>query len=706
MNTTKNTIHVLPPEVVDQIAAGEVLERPAHMVKELVENAIDAGATEVRVQFEKGGRYVQVSDNGRGMQKHELALALSRHATSKISSSDELWSLSSFGFRGEALASIASVSRVVLRSRTQHENGVAQNETTEHAHAQEAEPSSQQEVKQEQNQASASAWQLDAQFGKIQAPHPVGGELGTRIIVDELFANTPARLKFLKSDTAESVQIKDVLKAMALSHPQVSFYIKSNKELIFCWPQANFIERAKQVLEVKELHENQYTYEGVQARALLAPPHITARTRRQMWCFVHNRFVQDKTMQAAVLDAYRNLLMHREYPVGVFFLRLPDGEVDVNIHPTKSQVKFRSTQNVFRALNRCVREKLEQAPWLKRLLHNTPEPAQAAPNGPAPNRPTPNVPTPNGPTPSRPADWRNTTAWGQMQQAASSSSALSSAGSGAADADVDIANSTIAPGEVGTHNAIGTPGEADASSEISECSESIQPNEAKPIVNYADAWQEGEAAPKPKQEALIFEDAANAQSQWGQLRALAQLQRTYIVCQTSKAMILIDQHAACERVLFERLWHSWRDKKIKSQYKMIPLSLKMSAEKVESLLKNKNKLSEMGLLIEAVGPENIDITGTPAGVKESVVPQVVESLASDMLKYGTSFAFEHVISDILATMACHSAVRAGQELSVDEMQELLHQMDEHPLSSFCPHGRPVFVEIPFSQLERDFGRKV
>lgn len=657
MNASK--IQILPPEVVDQIAAGEVVERPAHMVKELVENAIDAGATEVRVQFEKGGRCVQVSDNGRGMQKHELALALSRHATSKIATSDELWSLSSFGFRGEALASIASVSRVVLRSRPA-----------------EASATSSQKSSSDKSGVGHLAWQLDAEFGKLRSPHVVGGEVGTRIVIDDLFSNTPARLKFLKSDTAEGVQIKEVLKALALSHPGVSFYIKS-KELIFCWPRASFLERAQQVLEVPELHENKFVYEQVQAHVLVAAPNTTARTRKSMWCFVQNRFVQDKTMQAAVLEAYRNLLMHREYPVGVFFLNLPDGEVDVNIHPTKSQVKFRSSQNAFRALNRCVREKLEQAPWLNTLLSS--EPAQSN---------NPDVPTVSNNRSTqhsegdvvdvkgsahRSAVERPTaeaieqrTAWGQLQQSQS-----------------------LDPQDKGAFN----EGPSDVKS--FEMGVGVQ----KPIVNYAQGIE------KVSSSALGLQEGATS-GQWGGLRALAQVQRTYIVTQTSKAMILIDQHAACERVLFERLWHSWRDKKIKSQYKMIGLNLKMSAEKLECLLSNKAALAKMGFIVEAAGPELLALMGTPAGVRDAVLPGVIEKLADDMLKYGTSFAFEKVISDILATMACHSAIRAGQELTQGEMQTLLEQMDEHPLSSFCPHGRPVFVEIPFSKLERDFGRKV
>ncbi|MCX7979389.1 MAG: DNA mismatch repair endonuclease MutL, partial [Bdellovibrionaceae bacterium] len=274
-------IHVLPPDVVDQIAAGEVVERPAHMVKELIENSLDAGARRIEVDFSLGGRAVQVRDDGSGIDSEDLAKALDRFATSKIRSADDLWRLKSFGFRGEALASISAVSELTMISRPPGAERAARVKST---------------------------------FGRRGAVESVGGDPGTTVVVENLFENVPARLKFLKSSAAEHTQIKNTLKALALSHPQVEFRVREEGKLIFAYSPGARLQRCEQVLEVKPLYEGSAECDGVKATVIFAAPDQVARSAKNIWIFVQNRWVQDRGLQTAVFEAYRGLLMHGEYP--------------------------------------------------------------------------------------------------------------------------------------------------------------------------------------------------------------------------------------------------------------------------------------------------------------------------------------------------------------------------------------------------------
>ncbi|MFZ4405448.1 MAG: DNA mismatch repair endonuclease MutL [Pseudobdellovibrionaceae bacterium] len=327
------SIQILSSEVINQIAAGEVVERPSHLLKELIENSIDATATRIEIYFSQGGRGVEVIDNGQGISEQDLAKSLDRFATSKISNSEDIWQLRTFGFRGEALASIASVSDLLISSRPA-----------------------------EQKQA----YQLRSRFGQKSNLEKTGNLNGTRIKIDNLFENTPARLKFLKSDSAEASAIKNTLKALALSHPAVEFKIQENNDLIFYWPVASSRrQRVQQILEETELFTGQAERQGYHAEAIFSSPHKVFKTSKNIWLFVQNRWVQDRSLQAAVMEAYRNLLMHKEYPLAVVWLDVPLDQVDVNIHPTKSQVKFVDASLAFRAVQASIRDVLETAPWLQ-----------------------------------------------------------------------------------------------------------------------------------------------------------------------------------------------------------------------------------------------------------------------------------------------------------------------------------------------------
>ncbi len=590
-------ISVLSHEVINQIAAGEVVERPSHLVKELVENSLDAGSTKIDVEFSSGGRSVRVSDNGSGIDAAELSLALQRHATSKIVASEDLFALSSYGFRGEALASISAVSKLSLISKKKDK-----------------------------------AYQVENEFGKVSDVVEVGGNQGTTIFVRELFANMPARLKFLKSEVAESTQIKQTLKAFALIHPEIELRVKSEKPLFAYKTQLSMLARAKEVLNTTEIYESEMQLGSVHARILYCSPHVVSGNSKGIWLFVQKRWVQDRTMQAAVIEAYRGLLMHGEYPNVIVDLRIDPSEVDVNIHPTKSNVKFRDTSSVFRVVQRALRQGLETAPWVQ-------------------NQPTYQV----------------------------------------------------------SHEALTAP-ELKNQEKFLGSIELEQTQLRQKVSEPLAAYFARDPAPKSfeKSEPVgisVQNHAAILQKKyWSSFQVLAQAQQTYILAQNASTMVIIDQHAAHERVNYERLMQSWAEKKFEIQDFLFPLSFQIEASLLEGLLLHKVDLEALGFGVEAMGPDHLAVRSAPAILKESAIQKSIEDLAHEISEKGGSFAIEKSIMHIFATMACHSSVRAGQALSSEEMQSLLLQMDEFALSSFCPHGRPVSVEYSFHKLERDFGR--
>lgn len=627
-------IQILSPDVVDQIAAGEVVERPAHLVKELVENSLDAGATHVQVEYSEGGRRVKVIDDGCGIPAAELALALERFATSKIRSSDDIWSLQSFGFRGEALASLAAVSRLTMTSRTASE---------------------------------ATASQLISEFGKKSAIESVGGAPGTTMLVEDLFGNIPARLKFLKTEVGEHAQIRSTLKALALSRPDVEFRFHENGRLTGFYPiAASPRVRAEQVLEVSPLFEGSAERENVKAFAVFAPPSEVARTSRNIWLFAQNRWVQDRGMQAAVGEAYRSLLMHGEYPIAAIWVTTDPSEVDVNIHPTKSQVKFRDNSLVFRAVQASLRSSLEKAPWL----------------------PAAEVREPSSPPAS--------------VEAVFGSGATSAANE--AKAGFVPSNETLRFDDPALQATVFAKKQFDFGQvEDRQRSDSLASNST--ASSRPSTKSSGPALPNfaPTMTAVA---PTTTTGPWSSLDVLGQANLTYMVCQSEKGLVLVDQHAAHERVAFERLMNAWKGGRIDVQEFLFPIAVELPPEKVEALSKAMDDLGRLGLSVELLGPGTVGVRAGPALLKDSVYARVLEKTANDIDEKGGSFSFEKIVGDLCATMACHSVVRAGQALSLDQMRQLLREMDEFPLSSFCPHGRPVSVEIGFTRLEKDFGRIV
>lgn len=638
------SIQILSPEVVDQIAAGEVVERPAHLVKELVENSIDAGATAVHVEYFDGGRTVKVSDNGRGMSPEDLEKSLQRFATSKISKTDDLWALRTFGFRGEALASIASVSRLTLTSRQAGD---------EQAH------------------------QIISEYGKVTFSEKVGGSLGTSILVENLFQNTPARLKFLKSDSAEHTVIKTTLKAMALSHPHVELRIQENGKLISFWPSCdNRKDRVEQVLEIKPLFVGEAEREYVKAYAVFADPHNVAKTSKNIWLFAQNRWIQDRSLQAAVNEAYRSLLMHGEFPIAVVWVELDPAHVDVNIHPTKSQVKFQEPSLAFRAVAASLRNTLEVAPWLSRdqaRLTRRENPSLVDSSHDAyPAAPTENL-----------AFTDSTLGATQFQK-------KDFYFPGSSVKDNSVTYNTLAESREqreATYQAVQS--EANRDSGLVQVSSPIAPL-------GRDFSSHGE--PSQSQE--------EPRGYWSSLEVLGQANLTYIITQAKDKIVFVDQHAAHERVVYEKLMAAWRGGKTEIQDFLFPLAIDMSPEKVEALVSLADEVARLGVYIEPLGPGTVGVKAAPLMIKESILSSVLDKMASEIVDQGGSYSLERAVGDICATMACHSVVRAGQALGLEQMRSLLRDMDAFPLSSFCPHGRPVSVEYPFYKLEKDFGRIV
>lgn len=599
------SIQVLSLDVVNQIAAGEVVERPAHLVKELIENSLDAGSTEVHVEIASGGRLIKISDNGTGINNTELALALTRHATSKIQKTNDLWNLSTFGFRGEALASAAAVSKLTLASKqTQHEQ----------------------------------AFQIISDYGKFSEVLPSSRNCGTEIKIENLFENVPARLKFLKSDASENAQIRNVVKAMALANSQVEFkLIESGKLDLYFAKKTETIERVREVLNCQKLFVHTANRENYKATAYFSSPQDVAKTSKNIWIFAQNRWIQDRGLQAAVMEAYRNLLMHGEYPNVVIHLECDPADIDVNIHPTKSQVKFQNPSLAFRAVQASVRDSLETAPWIENKYDQHFQQKNENANYSIPE--VKNYAFEDTSFVKTQFQNKDFTFQNQFHKPA-------------VDQNAQIANQFIAQN-------------------VSEKFENLK---------------------------------VQKQNYWSTFQVIGQMNLTYIVCQKENQMILVDQHAAHERVAFEKLMRKWQGGDIDQQNYLFPLAMDFSPEKCEAILFYKDDIKKMGIEIEQMGPSTVGIKSAPLFVKESSLPKVFEKLATDTVEFGGSFNLEKSISDLFATMACHSVIRAGQSLSLEEMKELLISMDEFPLSSFCPHGRPVSVEMTFTEIEKMFGR--
>ncbi|HET7922254.1 MAG TPA: DNA mismatch repair endonuclease MutL [Gammaproteobacteria bacterium] len=584
-------IRPLPPQLINQIAAGEVVERPASVLKELIENSLDAGAMRLDVDMEQGGvRLLRIRDDGGGIPREELPLAVARHATSKITSLADLEAVATLGFRGEALPSIASVARLVVTSRTAHEDHGWRMEGDGHGHFTEPAP----------------------------APHPPG----TTFEVRELFFNTPARRKFLKSEATEFSHLETVLRRLALARPDVEIHARHNgRGIMDLSPAIEQGQRDRRVAELlgREFLESAlhltHTVAGLILRGWIARPTFSRSQADLQYFYVNGRMVRDKLLAHAVKLAYHDVLFHGRQPAYVLYLELDPARVDVNAHPAKSEVRFRDSRlvhdYVFRTVEAALRDTTPQA-----------LPALA---GAAASRPT--VTGQAAPQHQRPM------ALGVSEQ-------------------------------VARYAALGGA-----------------PVPAMP----ADAHTESGGVPP-----LGF--------------ALAQLHGVYVLAAAQDGLVLVDMHAAHERITYERMKAALAAGRVVSQPLLVPVTLTVSRAEADLAAKSATAFAEVGFMVEQRGPETLAIREVPALLPDEDHAQLLRDLIADLATEGSTRRLHESLERVLATRACHTSVRAHRELTLPEMNALLREMERTPRADQCNHGRPTWTRLSMAELDKLFLR--
>ncbi len=579
-------IQILSDEMASRIAAGEVVERPASVVKELIENSLDAGATEIFLWIEKSGTSViRVTDNGPGMAAQDLELAVERHATSKLKEDEDLFRISTLGFRGEALPSIGSVSKLEIVSRPP---GVA------------------------------SGHRVAVDGGKKAEMRPTAAPIGTTVETREIFFNTPARRKFLKAPATELSHICDALNRMALAYPQVHFRLQHDGRTVADYISvADPKDRLSQVLgrEVaKGLRPFSRAQGDLAVHGFLSSAPTSYPNARYLYTFVNRRYVRDKVLTHALMFGYDTLLMKGQYPAAVLFLDLPFEEVDVNVHPAKFEVRFRRQSEIHEAVSRAVRQ----------ALHREAK-APAA---------------------------RDFVPWPERLSTVHESS---------------LPYTVAAAGEQNTSDPLRGP------------------FFSAPAQTVVGDGEEG-----------FFSS----------MRVLGQILGCYLVCASAHGLALIDQHAAHERVAFERLRRQLDEGRVETQSLLISQSVELSAGEMMLVEQKRELMARFGFDLEPFGPGSYAITSAPALLPEGDYSRLVRGMVAELAEVDTSAKLRQHLEDRLATIACHSVIRANRALEVDEMRALLRDLDQIPFATQCPHGRPVLIEFRREELERLFKRIV
>ncbi len=577
-------IKILNQLLANQIAAGEVIERPAAVVKELIENSLDAHAQQLIIDIKQGGhQLIRVRDDGDGIFKDDLLLALARHATSKISQLSDLECVNSLGFRGEALASIGAVSRLKLMSR--------------------------------QRQAD-TAWCAYSGIDE-QTPEPIAHPFGTTIEVNDLFYNTPARRKFLRQPKTEFEQIESVIQKLALSRFNVAFRLTHNQKQILSLTRADTqIEREQRLATIlggafmEQALYIEYKAGPLQLHGWLALPEFNRSQNDMQYWYLNGRFVRDKLLTHAARQAYEDVLFHGRQPAYVLYLTCDPASVDVNVHPTKHEVRFRDGRDVHQFVVHTVHEALEQirpgSPLAQQsIIENQPEYHQ--------KKPSQFIPKPL------------------------SQSAL------------------------------------DSTFTIQE-----------PKTNYK-----------------IFDAQPNTLSLG---TALAQLRNTFILAQNDQGLVIIDIHAAHERLNYEKIKQQQIDQHPATQPLLVPISLELNRQEYQTWEKNQSQFSAAGIMTEAIGPENILVREIPIVLQNTAIAQIIRDVLADLITHSTSSRIDNTINEILGNIACRGSIQANHSLSIPEMNALLRQMEQTPHSGHCNHGRPTWKQIFWSELDRFFLR--
>jgi len=586
-------IRVLPDLLINQIAAGEVVERPAAALKELLENSLDAGARRIDVALEQGGmQLIRVADDGAGIARDDLALALARHATSKIATLDDLESVASLGFRGEALASIAAVSRLGLTSRRADDR---------------------------------HAWRVEALGGALSPVEPAALEEGTVIEARDLYFNTPARRKFLKSEATEFSHAEESFRRIALAAPDVAMSLTHNGRRVLQLKAGTANIRVTELLgegfseAALGLSESSA---GFSLSGLVARPAYSRATRDEQYVYVNGRFVRDKLLAHAIRSAYEDVLHHQRQPAYALFLELNPALVDVNVHPAKTEVRFRDSravhQFVFHALNKALSKSAGEVP----AVHATLAPVPASPQ-------------------SAPA-WRPP-----------------------------------------TQSALGLE----------------QPRNFYAALQGVPTM--AGALPATKAIEPLPEDAGGIPPLGF---ALAQLHGIYVLAQNAQGLVLVDMHAAHERILYEQLKNALDLEQLPAQPLLAPQAIAVAEKDAELVRENQSFFSKLGFELAVLSPREVALRAVPAHVADLDAPAMVRALIEDLRQFGSSRALTEQRNEILGTMACHAAVRANRALTLPEMNALLRDMEATERSGQCNHGRPTWYQVTMAELDRMFMR--
>lgn len=611
-------IRILPDTLVNQIAAGEVIERPASVVKELVENAIDAGASSIEITLVDGGKsLIAVADNGKGMAREDLELAVERHATSKLPD-DDLFHIGYLGFRGEALPSIASVARLSVTSRSrQAENG----------------------------------WRMEVNGGVKQSPVPAASAAGTRVEVRDLFYAAPARLKFLKTAAGEVTQCVDIVNRIALANPQISFYLidgqKKKISLNACQGEL-FDARLKRLSDVmgREFGENSLLINAerdhLRISGYVSLPTYNKANSLSQYLFVNNRPVRDKLLLGAVKGTYQGVLEIGRYPLCALFFDVDPDYVDVNVHPTKAEVRFFDGAAVRGLLVSAIRNALTAG------SRQTAAPANLA---------------------------------SFLQDSLENASLTAPLLMSDDKEEAAFLNDCHQPAP-------------------SAFRRTLPPLPSRPRTAALPELERKFSVRAEEDDNSRYADADGVLGQ-----AKAQFHNTYIISQTEDSIVLIDQHAAHERIVMEKMKKALNEgRKPATQMLLIPEIVELDACDKQRLLENAENLDQLGLSVEEFGPSAVIVREIPALIKDCDTQKLVHDLAEQIAEWGSDFALTEKLNHIVATMACHGSVRAGRSLNLAEMNHLLREMEQTPNSGQCNHGRPTYIELKLKDIDKLFHR--
>ncbi|MBI4189739.1 MAG: DNA mismatch repair endonuclease MutL [Betaproteobacteria bacterium] len=604
-----SAIHVLSDLLINQISAGEVVERPAAALKELLENSLDAGAYDIGVQLASGGiKLIKVSDNGHGVGKDDLPLALARHATSKIATLDDLERIASLGFRGEALASIAAVSTLTLTSRTRD---------------------------------SKHAWSIAAEGGAVSEPKPAAHDPGTSVEVNDLYFNTPARRKFLKSEATEYAHCDEVFKRIALARPDAAFRLQHNGRAQWHLKAQDTAERISAVLG-DELAAAAIPVDahgtGLRLTGLVGLPAAARGARDAQYCFVNGRYVRDKVLAHALRQAYQDVLHHDRHPAYVLFLELDPARVDVNVHPSKSEVRFRDSQAIHQFVFHAVMRALAGPVAAEKIGI----PAQEFAN---------------------------------MQ--------------------TEGDNHTAAPAAGARSPAVGAPRHHGLGLRTAQAPAFYD-------VLFARTGATQETFTQPSGEVPPLAETGAEIPALGY--ALAQLRGIYILAQNQHGLVIVDMHAAHERIVYEKLKTQLDADRIVMQPLLIPVVFNAQRIDVATAEEHAETLAKIGFEIAALSPTSLAVRGVPVALKDADAGELARDVLAEIREFGASRVLIERQNELLSTMACHTAVRANRMLSVPEMNALLREMEATERSGQCNHGRPTWHQISLAELDRLFMR--